>query len=133
MTTQLIRQFKHHLRIAGKVCLNGNRIFILRPEMGNDKLVDENMANSLMERRLYYRAVHYRVISKELSCVLKWSCAAWDVKAVFVVEQYLFSTYHNSIQGSWLCRITTMLHDVLLDCLPISFGKFIVIALEHER
>lgn len=26
-----------------------------------------------------------------------------------------------------------MLHDVLLDRLPVSFRKFIIIALEHER
>ena len=133
MTAQLIRQFKHHLRITGEVCLNGNGIFILRPEMRDNELVDKNMANCLMERSLDYWAVYYRVISKKLCCILKWSCAAWNMKAVFVVEQYLFSTDHNSIQGSWLCRITTMLHDVLLDRLPIGFRKFIIVALEQER
>ena len=133
MIAQLIRQFKRHLRITGEMCLNGNGIFILRPEMRNNKLVDENMTNCLMERSLNYWAVYYGVISKKLCCVLKWSCAAWNVKAVFIVEQYLFSSDHNSVQGSWLCWITTMLHDVLLYCLPIGFRKFIIVALKHER
>ena len=91
------------------------------------------MANCLMERSLNYWAVYDRVISKKFCGVLKWSCAAWNMKAIFVVEQYLFSTDHDSIQGSWLRRITTVLHNMLLDCLPISFRKFIIIALEHER